>query len=142
MSFSWSVGDIIAALQLVHKVAVALKDMGGASSEYQDILIFLGTLSATLQNLKSLQEAPLDPDLANNLGQLCEQVKSPLISFCERIKSSFERDLGTESTRLRFLSTGCKLQWALTTSKKVRDLREKIGAPIAAIGIVLGHQIV
>jgi hypothetical protein len=95
-----------------------------------------------LQHLKALQAAPLDPDLAENLGQLCKQVQAPLSLFCEHIRSSFERDLGAESARLKFLTTDRKLQWALSTSKKVKDLRENIGGPIAAIGIVLSQQVV
>jgi hypothetical protein len=142
MSFGWSAGDIVAALQLLHKVAIALKDSGGASSEYQDVSSFLDILSVTLQHLKALQSAPLDPELAKNLQQLCEHVQGPISSFCEHIRSSFERDLGADSTRLKFLTTGRKLQWALSTSKKVQTLREKIGGPMVGIGIVLGQQVV
>jgi hypothetical protein len=142
MSFGWSAGDIIAALELLHKVAVALKDMGGASSDYQDASLFLNVLTVTLQHLKALQAAPLDPNLAKNLDLLCDQVQEPLSSFCDKIRSSFERDLGAGSTRLKVLTTGRKLQWALSTSKQVKALREKIGGPIAAIGIVLSQQLV
>lgn len=142
MSFGWSVGDIGAALGLLHKVAGVLKDMGGASSDYQESLTFLYTLSATLQNLKSLQSAPLDLDVARNLGQLCQQVQGPLTAFCTDIHTRFESDLGTTSTRLNIFTTHRKLQWALSTSKKVKALRERIGEPLVAIGIVLGHQIV
>jgi hypothetical protein len=142
MSFGWSTGDIVAALQLLHKAAIALKDTGGASSDYQDATSFLDVLSVTLQHVKALQAAPLDPDLAINLRQLCEQVQEPISSLCGHIRSSFERDLGSDSTRLKFLTTSRKLQWALSTSKKVKALREKIGGPIAGIGIVLGQQVV
>jgi hypothetical protein len=142
MSFGWSVGDIVAALNLLHKVVIALKDTGGASSDYQDVSSFLNVLTFTLRHLNALQAAPLDPDLAKNLAQLCEQVQGPLTLFCERIRTSFERDLGADSTRLRLLTAGRKVQWALLTSKKVKELREKIGGPIVAIGVVLSQQIV
>lgn len=67
MSFGWSVGDIVAALKLLHQITTALKDSGGASSEFQDVLSFLQTFSQTLQHLNALQSTPLDPDLAENL---------------------------------------------------------------------------
>ena len=142
MSFGWSAGDIVAASQLLHKVVIALKDTGGASRDYQDVSSFLKVLCVTLQHLTALQAAPLDHDLARNLEQLCEHVRTPLVAFCENIKSSFEKDLGSGSTRLRILTTARKLQWAFSTSKKVEKLRKEIGEPIAAIGIVLGQQIV
>ena len=141
MSFGWSAGDIVAALNLVHKVVVSLKDSGGASSEYQDVSSFLFVLPITLHHLKGLQSAPLDPDVARNLEDLCEQIRGPLSRFRDEIESRFEQDLGADSTRMKLLTVGRKLQWALYTSKKVKGLREKIGEPIAAISIVLGQQI-
>ena len=142
MSFGWSAGDIVAALQLLQKVVVALQDTGGASSEYQDTISFLNILTVTLQHLKALQAMPLDPELAGNLEQLCEHVQGPLTAFCDRIRDSFEGDLGKGSTRLKILSARRKIQWALHISKKVKELREKIGGSIAAIGIVLSQQLV
>ena len=142
MSFGWSAGDIVATLNLLHKVVVALKDTGGASSDYQEVSCFLNVLTVTLQHLKALQAAPLDPDLAKNLEKLCEQVQGPLEPFCERIRTSFERDLGADSVKPNIWAAGRKLQWALSTSKKVKELREKIGGPIAAIGVVLSQQVV
>jgi hypothetical protein len=141
MSFGWSASDIVAALQLLYKVTTALKDTGGASSDYQDTTSFLDILSSTLQHLKTLQTAPLDPELAKNLEQLCEQVGEPISTFCEYIRSSFERDLGADSTRPRFLATGYKIQWALSTSKKAKALRERIGGTVIAISVLLGQQV-
>ena len=139
MSFGWSVGDIVAALQLVRTVVVALKDVGGASSHYQDTCAFLGVVTVTLQHLQALQNARLDPDLARNIEQYCIQIQGPLTSFRKRIHSSFERDLGPDGSRLKLLTAGRKLQWALSTSKNVKDLENKIGRHIAAIGVVLSQ---
>jgi hypothetical protein len=141
MSFGWSVGDIVAALQLLDKVVVALKDTGGASSHYQDVSAFLGVLTVTLQHLKALQAAPLDPDIAKNLEQLCAQIQGPLTSFRERIHLTFDRDLGSDSTRPKFLTAGRKLKWAISTSKEVKDLEKKIGRNISVIGVVLSQQV-
>lgn len=142
MSFGWSVGDIVAALQLLNKVVGALKDTGGASSEYQHVTNFLGVLTVTLQHLKALQAVPLDPDLAESLKQHCEVIQGPLTSFREWISSRFERDLGPDSTRLKVLTTGRKLQWALSTAKDVKILEGKIGGHLAAISIVLSQQVI
>jgi hypothetical protein len=142
MSFGWSAGDIVAALQLLNTIIVALKDTGGASSDYQDVSYFLNILSVTLQHLKALQAAPLDPNLAKNLEQHCAQMQGPLTAFHERISSRFERDLGAGSTRLKFLTAGRKIQWALALSKEAKKLQAKIGGSVAAIGIILSQQIV
>lgn len=142
MSFGWSVGDILAALQLLNKVRVALKETGGASFSYQESSTFLDILAVTLQHLTALQNAPLDPDLARNLGRLCKQVQDPLLAFRDEIQGTFGRDLGAGSTRARFLTAGMKVRWALSTEKKVRALRERIGVPVAAIGVLMNQQVV
>lgn len=142
MSFGWSASDIVAALQLLNTVVVALKDTGGASSDYQDVSCFLNILSVTLQHLQALQAAPLDPNLAKNLEQHCAQIQGPFTAFRERISSRFKRDLGAESTRLKVLTAGRKIQWALSTSKEIKKLQDQIGGSVAAIGIILSQQIV
>jgi len=141
MSFGWSAGDIVAAIQLLHKATTALKDTGGASSDFQDTTAFLDILSSTLQHLKTLQTALLDPEIAKNLERLCEQARGPILTFCDYIRSSFERDLGSNSTRLKFLTTGRKIQWALSTAKKAKALRERIGGTVIAISVILGQQV-
>jgi hypothetical protein len=141
MSFGWSVGDIVASLQLLNKAISALKEIDGASSDYQHVINFLGLLTVTLQHLKALQYAPLDPDLSMNLEQHCTAVQGPLKSFLERIRTRFDKDLGGDKTRPKILTAGPKLQWALSTSKEVKDLERKIGGHIGAIGLVMSQQI-
>ena len=81
MSFGWSVGDIIEGLRLLHQIGSALKDSGGASSEFQDTISFLQTLSRTLNHLNALQETALDPDTAENLKNQCSHIRVPLTEF-------------------------------------------------------------
>ncbi len=101
-----------------------------------------GDIVAVLNHLKVIQATPLDAKIATSLQQLCEQIRVPLDSFRSDIQSSFDRDLGANSTRLKLLTTHRKIQWALSTSKKVKRLREQIALPISGISIVLGQQVV
>ena len=140
MSFGWSAGDIVAASQLVYKVAIALAT---ASSDFQVDSSFLQAVSITLNHLEALQAAAaLDPNLAKNLHELCEQIRAPLTTFCCDIQPLFERDLGANSTRPKLRTIGSKMKWALSTSKKVKLLREQIRGPISTIPIVFALQLV
>ena len=67
MSFGWSAGDIVSAAKLLYKIGVALKESGGASTEYQDISSTLETIIRTLEHLNALQaKAPgLDTHLVS-----------------------------------------------------------------------------
>jgi hypothetical protein len=141
MSFGWSAGDIITALKLLHQIATALQDSGGASSEFQDTLSFLRTLSQSLQHLNALQAVPLDPILADSLREQCDHIRNPLQAFLDDVQR-FKPALGENSRRKRILAAPRKIQWALSMSKKVKRLQDRIAVPMAAAGLILGQQMV
>src|SRR6266536_4306743 len=135
MSFGWSAGDIVAALKLLHQIGVALKASGGASSEFQGTYAFLQTLSRTLQNLNALQATPLDSDVAENLREQCDHVRVPLAEFLDDVGRRFGPALGVHSTKNWVLTVPRKIQWALSTSKKIKCLQDRITVPMAGIGL-------
>ena len=143
MSFGWSAGDVATAIRLLYKVGVALKEAGGASSEYQDTTSFLQTLTRTLEHLNALQNTQLDPGIANNLREQCEQIRKPLEEFLRDVEK-YESGLGVQaqSKRRKILSVPRKLQWALSASKEAKKLQDRVAVPMAAVGLVLGQQIV
>lgn len=144
MSFGWSVGDIVAASSLLNKVRIALKDSGGASSDYQQDSAFLQTLSATLRHLDAFQAGSqaLEVEHSDGLHELCEQIDRPLRSFLAHISKTFDNGLGAAPSKSRLASVPRKLQWALSTSKEVKKLRDRIAGPLTAILVILSQQIV
>ena len=141
-AFGWSASDIVAALQLLNKVRIALKDSGGASSDYHEESSFLQSLLLTLRHIDALRYAPLDHDIAKSLDLHCEQIRIPLQVFLSDVKKSYEASLGSVSTRLKLLSAPRKIQWALFTANKVKTLREKIALPMSAAQLAISQQIV
>ncbi|RYP68622.1 hypothetical protein DL770_008414 [Monosporascus sp. CRB-9-2] len=143
MSFGWSASDIAAALQLLNKIRISLKDTGGAVSDYQEEVCFLQTILLTLRHLEALQAAPLDLNLSNNIQYHSDQIREPLGTFLRDIQRIFETNLGADASKLKkALSTSKKIQWALSTSKKVKKLREKIACPLSAILVAMSQQII
>ncbi|KAG4439656.1 hypothetical protein IFR05_004853 [Cadophora sp. M221] len=140
MSFGWSVGDLIAAINLLTKIGGALREAGGASSEYQDATSFLSTLQITLENLKSLDTISIDVHKVDNLRQQCEHIQVPLATFLDNVNRRYEASLGSLSQCSRLLCAPRKIQWALYTSKKIRHLQERIAVPMAAVNMLLGLQ--
>jgi hypothetical protein len=141
MSFGWSVGDIIEGLKLLHQIGSTLKDSGGASSEFQDTVSFLQTLSRTLNHLNALQDTPLDPDIAENLKNQCCHIRMPLTEFLDDVGRRYGPSLGVSSTRNKIFAAPRKIQWALSTSKKIKNLQNRIAVPMAAVGMILGQQV-
>ncbi|CZR69364.1 uncharacterized protein PAC_19264 [Phialocephala subalpina] len=142
MSFGWSAGDIVAALKLLHQISSAVRDSGGASSEFQDTLSFLYTLSRTLQHLNALQATPLDPDLANNLQEQCDHIRVPLTAFLDDVGRRFGPALSMNSRRKRIFAVPRMIQWTVSDSKKTKGLKDRIAVPMAAVGLMLSQQII
>ncbi|CZR51409.1 uncharacterized protein PAC_01284 [Phialocephala subalpina] len=142
MSFGWSAGDIVAALKLLYQISSAVRDSGGASSDFQDILSFLQTLSQTLQHLNALQATYLDPAFADHLRQQCNHIRVPLTNFLDDVGRKFGPALGTNSRRKRVFAVPRMIQWTVSDSKKTKRLQDRIAVPMSAVGLILGQQII
>lgn len=142
MSFGWSASDVVAALKFLHRIGSALREAGGASSDYQNTITFLQTFSHTIQHLHAIQVTSLDPVIAQDLRDHCGQIKDPLQAFLEdahKFESSLGRDV--KSKRKILLGTGRKIQWAVVLKNKVKVLQDRVEIPMASISIILGQQI-
>jgi hypothetical protein len=64
-----------------------------------------------------------------------------LETFLADVGRRFEPALGAQSKRSSFLAAPQKVQWALSTKKKVKSLQDRIAVPMAAVGMILGQQI-
>jgi hypothetical protein len=137
MSFGWSAGDLVAALKLLHQIGSALRDSGGASSDFQETISFFQTLSRALEHLNVLRSKPLDPEIAEQLREQCDHIRVPLVTFLEDVGGKFELSLGAKSRRNKLFAAPRMIQWALSTSKKVKRLQ----VPMASMSVMLSQQI-
>jgi hypothetical protein len=145
MSFGWSVSDLLTALTVLNKIRVALKDSGGASSDYQEESGFLHSVYKTLETLDSLQSLPLAEDALENIRQICQQIQGPLLPFLNKVNRDFENSLGRHSVSKRQFTKVVRaprmIRWALSTSKQVKQLKRKIVVPLMALQIGMSQQI-
>ncbi|KAK1656088.1 hypothetical protein BDP81DRAFT_15301 [Colletotrichum phormii] len=138
MSFGWSAGDIVAALQLLNKVRNALKDSGGSKTDYQDATAFLDTFSATLSSLKDIQETSPLTELPKSISDHVERLRKEIDQFLQ-LQNDYGGSLGPFPTSSPFKSQTRKIQYA--TSKKVQSLRAKIGPELSTLQIKLLYHI-
>ena len=142
MSFGWSVGDILAAVRLLVQVGQALKDTGGASSDYQQTSLFLEGLGATLQRIQTYSEKHEGQGLLKGLQKDVEAVRDAVNGFRDRIQQNFGPSLGaTAQGGWRKISAGPrKVQYGLFVSKEAKELQEKIATPLRSIQMSLGIE--
>lgn len=132
---------MVVALQLMNKVRIALKESGGASSDYQEEIVFLQSLYLTIKHIDKLETESLDPELVDTLRAHTRRISEPLRTFTLDIKRSFDSRLGAKNTRFNPISAFRKVEWAVRTSEKVKSLRQKISLPLTAI-LAITNQLI
>lgn len=142
-AFGFSAGDFIAAIQLLHKAAKALRETSGACGQYQQAAIELNGLRHVLVRLQSLEATSQNTEIIQQIQVCSHACNVPLARFLEKLRT-LERYLGhsgTPSESTRFPSqinrAGRKVQWALYLENHLAKLRAKIAPHIAAIEVLL-----
>lgn len=133
MSFGWSVGDLVAAVQLLVEVADAIKEIDGADTKYQQDSSYLRYLANVLEKLKD--------STARCVGSATvEELRKSVQQFQKRLVDKFETDIGKESrndwwTKLK--RNPQKIRYGLAIQKDVDELRRRIDLPLKSIIIDL-----
>jgi hypothetical protein len=138
--FGWSVGDLALGIKFVVKIGRALKETGGASSDYQESVEFLHDLELTLSNLKQLVPQSPRGAPAEVITTQAKRIQSSLTVFMKSIEG-FEESLG--AGRKIGLHHGVihKMEWAAFVSKKAKDLQHNITLPMSTINSNLSIQV-
>jgi hypothetical protein len=114
VGFGFSVGDFIAALDLVATVIDALRDSGSASAEYRELLRVLYSLETALIQVKRLEvhESQLAELIA--LRQAAAQCQRTIDHFWSKIKN-YQTHLGSISacSDFRMRTAWTKIKWAV-----------------------------
>lgn len=142
-ALGWSVSDLTESIKLICKVCKALRDTGGASSDYQQTVAFLQGLATTLDSVRTFNDIFASPEDAVFIRAQVDLVREPVEEFTRRIEAMFKQRLGTQAMKgMRGVVFGGhrKAQWALRFAKKAKNLSERIAAPLNAIQIALSVQ--
>jgi len=100
MSFGWSAGDIVAAINLVNKIIKSVSSVGGAREHFQELESELDGLLKALNEIGELSSLPEQiPEIIalKYAACLCEET---LKRFYEKIKP-FDAALGAASRSSR-----------------------------------------
>jgi hypothetical protein len=137
MSFGFSVGDFVAAGMLIRDIVNSLQDVGGAKSEYQELIRELCSLEKALQHLDKLQSDSSTQDRTiqsiKYAALLCRQ---PLEQFLVKIKK-FESPLGVWAKGQTSKGFVRKVQWSLGMKNEIAKLQGYLNIHIATINLLL-----
>ena len=136
VGFGFSIGDFIAALELVGTVIDALRESGQASTEYQELLRELFSLETALLHVKRLEvDESLHTELIA-LRQAAAQCQNTIDQFWTRIQK-YQPHLGNLRTSSRIRGGWVKIKWALCRKDDLREFKANLVGHTQSINIIL-----
>ncbi|CZR53521.1 uncharacterized protein PAC_03400 [Phialocephala subalpina] len=134
MSFGWSAGDIVAAINLVNRVFRSISNVSGAREHFQELRAELQTLLRALHEISDLARLPgQHPDVTalKFAACLCQET---LARFLEKIKPFDESlALGSRSSRLKAVPR--MVRWELLVKKDIPEFRSYLVAHVGALNL-------
>jgi len=139
--FGFSFGDFVAATEVIHKVAQALRRSSGAQSNFNQAVADLETFETVLRQLQALSPTTLSPDIIGKLRLCAFRCHPPLDHFLHRVRV-YEPHLSQLSKPKIHLMDGItgtfwKIKWAIKVEEEVTKLKAAIGPQLVAIGVLL-----
>lgn len=134
MSFGFSVGDFIAALELVGTVIQSLREAGGAKSEFHELVQQLYGLETALLRVKQLE---FDRDQETDylaLKQVASQCQFTIDAFWKKA-SRFQRDLLSDGMTVK--NAWMKIRWALCKKEDLVKFKADLAAHTGSILLLL-----
>jgi hypothetical protein len=128
MSFGWSVGDIALAVKAIVKVGKAVRESGGAASEYQDAVSFLTSIEKTLRGLETLLRENPNLKWEAELVEQGNNLRDAVTKFKDKIEK-YEQSLGEDTERKKARRVPREIQFAVFVSDQVKELRVQVMQP-------------
>lgn len=120
----------------MRRIIQALKETGGASSEYQATVIELKGLEHALQHLQALEPTEDNLSHVNAIRCMALACQLPLREFLTKLEK-YESSLGPWADRMNYRSAGRKARWALEFAAEVEKLRVLVAAKQISINLLL-----
>lgn len=125
MSFGFSVGDFVAAAQLISSIVSSLRSAGGASSSFQELIRELDLLQRALTDIEHLSGPSSQQPCINAIKCAALNCHYVLDEFAGKLRK-YEKSLGDGMNGLRIGGVGSSPQ--LTNSPSNGSTIESVGA--------------
>jgi len=123
-------------IALIGDVSKALKDCGGAASQYQHVQLQLRTLSKILDELERLEPNEDNLHHVNAIRHLALTCQFPLRDFMAKV-DKYEKSLGPFSEQGSTRAAGRKAQWGVSMTKRVEELQVSLAGNILSLVLLM-----
>ena len=137
VGFGFSVGDFLAALELVSTVIDALRDSGQAGDEYRELLRQLYSLETSLIQVKRLEVDDSQHAELMALRQAAAQCQFTINAFWDKIEV-YQRNLGPFASRTSKLrDRWMRVRWAVCKKGDVAKFKADLAGHTESMQLLL-----
>ena len=138
MSFGFSVGDFLAFLNLVERVASEVRSYKDAPRHFQHLAFELAALHGTLQHVLRLESSDInESDSLQKIRAIALHCQQPIQSFRDKMYG-FDQALGYYRTASTALTLKRRLHWSMVKKSDAEELRECVASQMIAINVLIG----
>ena len=141
MSFGFSVGDFVAAANLIKCIVSSLQS--SSTSEYREITLELDGLQRALHEIERLQCSPMQQPAVNAIKVAALMCQHPLEDFAGKMKKyeSLGIDRGGKLGKRDLLKMwGKKLSWGFVMEEELLRLRAYLVVHVGSLNMRLMTQ--
>lgn len=120
----------------MRSISKALKETGGASTEYQLVIIELKSLENILRHLETLQPTEDNVTHINAIRGMALACQLPLRDFMVKLEK-YESTLGPFADNKSLRAMARKSKWAVVFAQEVERLRAMIAAKNISLNLLL-----
>ena len=139
MSFGFSVGDFIAVGKLINDIVKCLQSVGGAKSEYQEMVREFEILTKALVHIDHLKAA--DEKMTAQLNYIkfaALSCRYPLQDFMTKMEE-YDSSLGTRARMDMMRKAARKVRWSFGPSGDIKQLRMYLNTHVGTINMLLAQ---
>lgn len=142
MSFGFGVGDVIAVVGLIERIAREIQQYHGAPRHFQTLQVELGFMKTTLSRVLQIQpQSPGETASIEQMRAIALHCQQPLLDFIEKMRRR-EPGLSHFRTTGTLAAVGTRLHWSLVSRADVEELRRFLLSEMLALNVLLGtHQL-
>lgn len=137
MSFGWSAGDIVAALEFILEIAGTLKGVGGAVDKYHATTAWLTDLAGLLKRL--YQDGVISSDFSHAVFRIRDRVEEFRDDVSKRLGIALGTPLNGAKSSIR--RSFKKLEYHFFVEGRVESLKQEIQGPLATVHLHLSADV-
>jgi hypothetical protein len=136
MSFGFSAGDFIAALELIGTVINALRESGVSGSQYRELIDQLYSLETALLQVKQLELEEEQHSEYVALRQSASQCQRTIDNFGKKIRK-YQKHLRTGGSTSILKDGWMKVRWAMCQQEDLARFQTDLAAHTQSINIIM-----